>query len=200
MKARLKALPKDELSRDGAAAARRLREAPCWGQYATILSFLSMSTEIDTIPLLEAAFGDQKRVFAPKVEGERLRFCRIRRAQGPWQEGPFGIREPPDPAPEDILKPGDFPALIIVPALAFDPAGNRLGRGRGYYDRFFAETAGPGLRLGFCVDFQVLPQVPADAWDVRMDALCTEKRLIWRPSAWRPASSVVAEGPKGPVQ
>jgi 5-formyltetrahydrofolate cyclo-ligase len=174
MRRRIDALPPGRLIREGREAGRHLAAASCWGEYPQVLLFLSNSREIDTAFLLEAALSQGKRVFVPKVEGEELRFYRIRDAKGPWQNGPFGIREPLAPleaAHGETLGPGDFPALIILPGIAFDRAGGRLGHGKGFYDRFLAKA--PGLRVGFCAEFQVAPEIPVEPWDQRVDALCT---------------------------
>jgi 5-formyltetrahydrofolate cyclo-ligase len=176
MKRRLETLPSSGLRVEGRAAARFLQDAPYWNQYETILLFLSTPLEIDTAPLLESALKRDKKVFVPRVEGNSLKFYRVLSAAGPWINGPFGIREPRIQA--DTLQADDFPALVTVPGLAFDRAGNRLGHGRAYYDRFFAENPGPCLKIGLCVDIQILPSVPADPWDIPMDAICTGSRLI----------------------
>jgi 5-formyltetrahydrofolate cyclo-ligase len=159
-----------------------------------MLIFLSIRREIDTLPLLEGALEGGKRVFAPRLEGEKLVFYRIRSAAGPWERGPFGIREPgrdtagafPPVSPqasgrEAPLLAADFPALILVPGLAFDYAGRRLGRGRGYYDRFLAELEAAGRpyrTLGLCTGCQLVPEVPVDGWDKKMDCLCTGEALL----------------------
>jgi 5-formyltetrahydrofolate cyclo-ligase len=72
----------------------------------------------------------------------------------------------------------------MVPGLAFDHAGNRLGHGRAYYDRFFTENPGPCFRVGLCADIQILPAIPADPWDIPVDALCTGSRLTALPGSF----------------
>ena len=67
-------------------------------------------------------------------------------------------------------------ALCLVPGLAFSANGARLGYGKGYYDTFFAQH--PVLKLGLCYDFQLVPQVPTQPHDVRMDGILTDKRLV----------------------
>jgi 5-formyltetrahydrofolate cyclo-ligase len=128
---------------------------------------------------MEAAFFDKKEVYVPKIDGESLVFYRLYSPAGPWSLGAFTIREPKTIREKDVLKPGVFPLLILVPGIAFDPRGGRLGHGKGYYDRFFAgldlqdETGKTYTTLGLCLEIQIIPQVPTEAWDKPMDALCT---------------------------
>ncbi|MDR1955423.1 MAG: 5-formyltetrahydrofolate cyclo-ligase [Treponema sp.] len=174
MKARLESLPPEQFHAEGVQVASRIRNMPIWSQYETILFYLSMKIEIDTEPLLETAFLDKKRIFVPKVAGDELHFFRIYGISGPWQYGAFDIREPQTERPEDLLQNQDFPALIIVPGVAFTPAGERMGHGRGYYDRFFAQLDAQKLAyctLGICMEAQVVPEVPTEPWDKKMDAL-----------------------------
>lgn len=89
--------------------------------------------------------------------------------------GRHGLREP---AQGTVIDPTDL-GVVIVPGLAFDEAGNRLGRGGGFYDRFLATT--PAFRIGVCFEVQLVPSVPAGPLDVPMDAVVTERRVI-RPS------------------
>jgi 5-formyltetrahydrofolate cyclo-ligase len=146
-----------------------------------MLLFLSAAGEIDSFPVLDSALKGGKRVFAPRLAGTGMVFCRVRSAAGPWERGPFGIREPA-PSGEPFGSGGeDFPALVFVPGLAFDAGGRRLGRGGGFYDRFLAglEAAGrPYLAMGLCTGCQLVPEVPVDDWDKRMDYLCTGEDLI----------------------
>jgi 5,10-methenyltetrahydrofolate synthetase len=108
-------------------------------------------------------------------------FCRVRSAADPWEKGPFGIPEPvlegqAVPRTGFGLTGEDFPALVIVPGLAFDAAGRRLGRGGAYYDRFLTELDAAGRSfqtLGLCTGCQLVPEVPVEDWDKNMDCLCT---------------------------
>jgi 5-formyltetrahydrofolate cyclo-ligase len=146
--------------------------------------FLSLKDEIDTSPLLEAAFAEKKRVFVPRVEKDGLVFYETG-PSGPWVKGPFGVREPllTGEAAERSLSPEDFPALIIVPGLAFDLSGKRLGRGKGYYDRFFAELeknvpASEYKAIGLCMEIQITAGVPASSFDKKMDGLLSPVNLF----------------------
>ena len=169
---------REEFSSQGAAAALLLRASPNWQRYKTVFLFLSIKSEIDTWPLLKAALGEGKKVFAPRVESQKLAFYRLSSLDGPWHRGPFGIREPD--AGSKAAAAQDFPALILAPGLAFDREGRRLGRGGGYYDRFFAEIDGEGREysaLGLCMDFQIVSRVPAGENDKTMNGVLTGKEL-----------------------
>ena len=178
LKTLMRGMPEAALHTEGERAAAALRALPLWDAYRSVLLFLSTRHEIDTGPLLEAAFAAGKVPFAPRTEGDRLRFHRVPSPWGPWERGPFGIREPAA-LPGTALGAADFPVLVVTPGLGFDRRGGRLGKGGGFYDRFFAElsapTAGPRsfFALGFCAAAQVIPEIPSEAHDKRMNALCT---------------------------
>lgn len=97
-----------------------------------------------------------------------------------WRElcpGRFGVLEPPAGAPEEAPAVGD---AVVVPGVAFDRAGGRLGRGGGHYDRAFPPGApGAPLLVGFAHAFQLVECVPSDSHDRRMDAIVTERGMIW---------------------
>jgi 5-formyltetrahydrofolate cyclo-ligase len=185
IKEKLGLLPPASFHDEGLGAARILQNHFLWNQYSTVFIFLSMPYELDTLPLLEAALAEGKKVFAPKVEGDIIRFYRIMSASGPWQRGPFGIREPiPAKGGETGRTPeaADFPALVITPGLAFTKRGERLGYGGGYYDRFFAGLDKAGFSysaLGFCMAEQVLEDLPTEAWDKEMDGILTGEGLCY---------------------
>ncbi len=124
-------------------------------------------------------------LYYPRVmEDGELSFFRHREGDG-WIPGPYGIREP-------LVVPGDDGVrggfdLVVVPGLAFDASGRRLGRGYGYYDRFLAALGGTALTVGLAFTWQLVPEVPVDAWDVPVDAVVTEDGIVR-------ASGAAAEG------
>ena len=182
IKGRLKALPAQRFYEEGVQAAARIRSLSLWSKYTTTLLFLNDPLEIDTTPLLEGALSDKKQVFVPKtVDAHSIRFFHIHTPAGPWRYGAFDIREPETDRDEDALKDTDFPALVLVPGVAFDRKGNRMGHGKGYYDRFLAGLDERGLAyfmLGLCMDEQIEPEIPTEVWDKKMQALCTGSEFI----------------------
>jgi 5-formyltetrahydrofolate cyclo-ligase len=170
---------------EGLKAAGLLQNHSLFYQYPTVLISLSMNDEIDTLPIAELALAGGKKLFAPKVEEEKIRFYRILSMDdGPWHYGPFGIREPVpgrDGEKGRLLSESDFPALIIVPGLAFTAQGKRLGRGGGFYDRFLSEldTAKRSYTaIGLCMTEQVIDDLPTETWDRNMDGVLTGESFV----------------------
>ena len=173
IKKRLKDTTPEDFRCQGDSAAALLKTLQIWASYKTIFIFLSMKGEIETQSILEAALSDGKKVFAPKTEADRLVFYPVLSTHGPWHEGPFGIKEPSGGIPASTE---DFPALILTPGLAFDKEKRRMGRGKGYYDRFFAELDSESREycaLGLCMDFQFVEKVPVDEFDKKVNCLLT---------------------------
>lgn len=131
----------------------------------TIYGYLSYNQEVRTMPILEQALRDGKKVALPKCYGPEMRFIyvedltRIRKSS-------CGVPEPLD----DVPIADDETALVLMPGMAFDQSGHRMGYGGGYYDRFLsAQPHHPTIAL--CYDFQVVEQLPTDAFDIPVDQL-----------------------------
>jgi len=134
----------------------------------TILAYYSLPDEVCTRQLIDELIADGKTVLLPKVlDAGRME---LRRYTGPHDltEGAYGIMEP-------VGEPFTDYALIdiaLIPGMAFDAAGHRLGRGRGYYDRFlnsqWSMVNGQWL-IGLCFDFQKVPVLPSDDHDIPVD-------------------------------
>jgi 5-formyltetrahydrofolate cyclo-ligase len=160
----------------------RVVELPEWVAARTVLAFSSMPEEMDTGPLLESARRDGKRVFLPRIQGDIITFRLT--AGDNLDAGPFGILEPVPGAPA-WSNDEDGPTIIVCPGLAFDRDFNRLGRGKGYYDRFLGplvRSQGPPVVTAVAVAYecQVVERVPAGPADVAVDAIVTDKRVMRR--------------------
>ncbi len=138
-----------------------------------IMVFLSMPTEIDTAPLIRKCFADNKIVCAPRVDWQsrQIRPVGLASLDSGLAEARYGCLEPVD---GPILAVEDID-LVIVPGLAFDLRGNRLGRGAGFYDRFLAQEACSARTVGYGYHLQVVPCVPCGPDDTPIDAIVTEK-------------------------
>jgi 5-formyltetrahydrofolate cyclo-ligase len=93
-----------------------------------------------------------------------------------WVRGKYGLLEPRVPPGVPGLRTGFD--LVVVPGMAFDAMGRRLGKGYGYYDRFLLGLAGTAVTVGLAFSRQMLPEVPVDTWDVPVDAVVTEDGVI----------------------
>ena len=131
--------------------------------------------ETDTSGILAAAFETGKRVLYPAVCGTRMVFRQVEGLQS-LTEGSFGILEP---CPTGIDHHADEADLIVVPGVAFDLAGHRIGYGKGYYDRFLQHPGRKARLVGLCHDFQLIDgAIPAEEHDVRMEIVVTDRRIV----------------------
>lgn len=137
-----------------------------------VLGFWPLGDEIDVRPILRDAVGSEKTAALPvSVVGTGELKLRRFRGEDALVEGAYGILEPAPDA--DELDPAAV-ELVLVPGRAFDLSGNRLGRGKGYYDRFLSGLKDRAFRLGVAYECQVFACVPADEYDVPVHALATE--------------------------
>jgi 5-formyltetrahydrofolate cyclo-ligase len=140
--------------------------------------YSAMRGEVGTDRIRERCLAAGAWLYYPRMcDDGNLTFYRHGESDG-WELGRFGIREPrPVAGGEGIRKGFD---LVVVPGLAFDAAGWRLGRGHGYYDRFLRGLDGTSVAVGLAFSWQVVPEVPVDAWDVPVDAVVTEDGVVGR--------------------
>ncbi|MDR2053404.1 MAG: 5-formyltetrahydrofolate cyclo-ligase [Treponema sp.] len=184
MKALLAALPPEQFTVEGGQAARRLAETGFWKDSRRVLLYCSMPGEIAMPPLINLAFREGKETYFPKTEGDLMRFYRVDSPDGPWTTGAFGIREPADCGGGRLFRVPDAaadPFLVVTPGLAFDRAGCRLGRGGGYYDKFFAGLDASCVvyrAAAYCLACQIVREVPVECTDKRINALCTAGEFL----------------------
>ena len=159
----------------GRMVAAQLATAPEVEGADAIGLYASLPDELPTRALFESLRRRGYACFFPRVAGERtLAFHRV----DAWEElapGCMGIPEPVATASPHVPGPGD---LVLVPGVAFDERGNRLGRGAGYYDAAFPPgAASPPLLLGIAYEFQIVSSLPHDSHDRRMDAIVSERTI-----------------------
>jgi 5-formyltetrahydrofolate cyclo-ligase len=156
------------------AAQRRLSDLELFQQAACIALYSPIQQEVDTELLFATARAAGKRVLYPLVCGNNLQFREVTET-GQRTAGAFGILEPCRPGEEHTLETVD---LIVVPGVAFDLQGHRIGFGKGYYDRCLSQYQKHGALIGLCHDFQLLEQLPAEGHDIRMQYIVTDKRIV----------------------
>lgn len=159
------------------AATERLFALPAFGAAATVAGFVAIKNELDPAAALAAVQGRGGVVVLPRVTSgtPRLRFHRAGGDEA-LVSGPFGLTEPAAGTPEVDAQVVD---LMLVPGLAFDLAGRRVGYGGGYYDEVAARVrGGRGLLVGFAYDFQIVDRCPAGDGDLPVDWIVTDQRAV----------------------
>jgi 5-formyltetrahydrofolate cyclo-ligase len=159
------------------AASERLIADPRFAAARRVALYAALADELPTRPLFEAlASGGGILLFPRSSPGPLLEFARVER----WEDlrpGRYGVLEPSAGAAAVELGEED---AVVVPGVAFDRAGNRLGRGRGYFDRTFPPGAARApLLVGFAHQVQLLESVPHGAGDRAVDAVCTDRAVYW---------------------
>ena len=165
---------------DSARILERLMSEDRIRQARSVMLYMPARNEVDTWPLLDHFWARGSEVLLPRCcdgrPGIMEAFAVSSRAElGP---GCFGLVEP---LPEAALRvPDPQPEVILVPALAFDRRGYRLGFGGGYYDRLLTGPAfASSLKLGLCYGFQRVESLPAGPFDQPVDAVCCEEGITW---------------------
>ncbi len=158
-----RAMSEAQIAEKSRLLAQKLYQSEQYRQASTVYGYLPYNQEVRTTPVLEQALRDGKRVAVPKVYGEEMRFIYIADLSC-VEKGYAGIPEPVEDAPVA----DDPKAMVLMPGLAFDPEGHRIGYGGGFYDKFLEqEPEHPTVAL--CYDFQVLPKLETEEHDIPVD-------------------------------
>ena len=165
IRAKKRAMTPEEIERKSNRLGELFRETPQYREARSIYGYLPYNQEVRTTAMLAQAQADGKRVAVPKCYGDEMRFI--------WLDdlaqvspGYAGIPEPIADGPTA----DDKTALVLMPGLAFDPQGHRIGYGGGFYDKFLAqEPDHPTLAL--CFDFQMLDHLETEAYDIPVDCV-----------------------------
>lgn len=154
---------------------KRVLALPDMQDAVRIFCYVSRSPEVDTWELMADLLDRGKEVYCPRmIAGDRLEAVRIDDIQD-LKRSKFGIFEPLDN--QDIAQAEELD-LAIIPGLAFSRSGARLGYGKGYYDRFFAEGGEDIVKVGLAYAFQLIDDLPSTPEDVSMDIIVTESEIL----------------------
>lgn len=151
------------------AIFRAVENHPRFRQAEVVAAFCALTDEPATEAVLRRWVEHGKRVAVPRVEGDTMRFFYYDPAK--LQRGSFGIEEPSDEA--ELCPPAEI-ELMIVPGVAFTASGDRMGRGRGYYDKYLSQSDFRGYTIGVGYAHQLLPSLPTEEHDVRLDEVIVE--------------------------
>lgn len=178
VKALRKQLSGSDKSQRDRAIEKRVAAHGAFQRAERILIYMHYGSEVRTDGIVADALKLGKRVYVPKVLGREMEFYQIRSLDecGP---GYRGLPEPPLEAEQYALEGEDCgdKVLMILPGLAFDRAGNRLGYGGGFYDRYL-ERHPHCVKMGIAYDFQYMERIPAEETDIPVDYIITDKQTV----------------------
>ena len=169
----LNAMSDAERAAASAQICSRLEEQELWRKARSILFYAPLPEEPDIWRLLVDSLAAGKEVLLPRFEAEHGHYsaCLIRDAVRDVRKGRFGVREPVETCVTISLNRLD---LILVPGIAFDMDGRRLGRGKGFYDRLLAVLEGPTCGVAF--DQQIVSHIPVEPHDMQLNCILTPTR------------------------
>jgi 5-formyltetrahydrofolate cyclo-ligase len=174
---RIKSLKNEQNKKDweriSDAIFAQIEQTDAFKQSSSILFYWSMSDEVMTHKAVER-WSKYKKVYLPLIKGNDLELVRFEGIEKMKPEPVFGILEPTSNEKVDIC---DID-LVIVPGVAFDDSCNRMGRGKGYYDRLLSESV--AVKIGVAFSFQIVDKVPVDPHDVPLDMVVTEAGILNR--------------------
>lgn len=167
-----KSLTPDEVRKASEAIVAKLAQSSCIKGSNVIMSYMPYGNEVDIKPFNKWVLDCGKILLLPRVLNDSdIDAVRVNDIDTGLVKGSFGILEP---ASEKESFSTDLIDVILVPGVAFDVQGNRLGHGRGYYDRFLALCKSDTVFLGIAYSFQVFGSIPFDECDIRVHEVITE--------------------------
>lgn len=172
--ARRQALSAKEQSAASSAVQDVFVAMPEYLAARSIALYLAVNNEVSTERVIRHALMTGKELFLPSVEGAQMLFRRITALED-LVPGRFGIMQPPPDSPAADPAAID---LIVVPGVGFDLSGQRIGYGKGYYDRTLHRVENNGRLVAFCYEFQLVDSLAGEQHDVNMDIIITEQRLL----------------------
>lgn len=173
VRALMEAQAPDERRRRSASVADKLFALDAFRKAPAVCFYVAMPHEVDTAPMIDKALARGMRVCVPRCDMETIELTLYEiRDRAHLQKGTWGILEP-EPHPARAVDPAEI-ACVVVPGVAFDAGGNRVGNGKGFYDRFLKKLAPGAAKIGLAYSLQMVPRVPAEPHDVKLDQVLTD--------------------------
>ena len=164
-----------EIEQHSAVIAAYVCALPAFCVSPTIMVYMALPQEVQTMSIITQARQSQKRIAAPVTRGQDLVALELSEAPMQLRRGRFGILEPC--GTQRVIHPQEI-GFIAVPGIAFDARGGRLGFGKGYYDRFLRQLPATTYRCGLAFGIQVVSCVPQASHDICMHGIITEQGYI----------------------
>ncbi len=163
-------MTREEVQIKSRAATKIFLQSNAYKKASSIMIYMPIQNEIDTDEIFKTALKDGKNIIFPVTKKEIVPY--IATKQTKFKKGNFGVNEPCGAAkalPQSI-------DVVIVPGIAFDKTGARIGFGKGYYDVFLPKTK--AVKIGLCYEFQLCRKIQTEKHDIKMDFVITEKEII----------------------
>ena len=151
----------------------RFRQLSAYKDASLLLAYVDAKREVESRLLMRCAWDDGKKVAVPRVDGDGIMHFYYLRSLKDLEPGAFGIMEPR--ADCRICEPEE--GLLLMPGVAFDEQGHRVGYGGGYYDRYL-EKHPHLIHIALAFEFQIFPEVPSEKHDICPDLIVTENRIL----------------------
>lgn len=172
MKSKRRPLSKDFIKNSSMAISNNILSLESIINAKNIMVYLSSFNEPDTFELTSKLLDLKKNISVPVSDVDTCTITpSLITSLDTLKKGAYGIYEPT----EILSVPVNTIETVLIPGIAFSKSGDRLGFGKGYYDRFLSEFQ--GTKIGICYDFQILDTIPITSHDVKMDLIITEKRI-----------------------
>ena len=188
----LTGMPPEERAQKSAGVCDHILALPEWQAAEQVLAYMAMDDEVDLTQLIDHAVAAGKSIYLPRIVRAEVEFFAWDGAPDSLDPHPFGMLEPTVPRPGDETAAPEHrpleltrPTLCLCPGRSFDRDGTRLGRGKGYYDRFLSKlraveqtTRSPVVVAGVCFDAQLVDRVPAGPGDQHVELVITETSVF----------------------
>lgn len=162
-----KALTKEEIERRSHKLFQKIVELPEYRQSTRVYSYVSYNQEVSTFEFMRRVLSDKKTLLVPKVYGDIMRYHEILDLNE-LKPGAYGILEPDTNRPDSV-----FEGFMLLPGLAFDKKGHRIGYGGGFYDKYLSEHPAY-FKAAPAYDFQVFDEIPFEKYDILIDRVIAE--------------------------
>lgn len=166
-------LPNDEVQKKSISAANAFLNSDIYKSCSELMIYMPIKNETDTSEIIKVAFSDGKSIIFPVTDGETgVITPYYAQKDTEFTLGDFLVPEPCEKKRADV----ENIDVIIVPGIAFDRKGARIGFGKGCYDRLLENTN--AVKIGYCYSFQICEEIPTEERDVAMDYIVTEKGMF----------------------
>lgn len=172
MKQKRKALTESEVKEKSETAQNMFMASDIYKNAKTIMLYMPLGNEVSTLKIIDTAQKMGKNVLVPVTDRKTYEITPYKIEKNTeFEKGVFSLTEP-----KEKVAFYDKIDVVIVPGVAFDRYGGRIGFGKGCYDKFLKSTK--ALKIGFCYDFQLVYKIETDITDINMDYIITEKEFI----------------------